>query len=874
MTEKRLTPIEELFSRKIFSYDVLVLQTPSILDYKFDYFLSLFFEMSKKISNQTKLYVSEANYNFINERANTEYDDKGLFKKALDVLDKYNQIECLVDSGGEGNLSSTTIIKSFLMSGKRVLVVTESSKDFYDIRDYINNPELTSDSKKFKILKLHNFISNEILSVSDYFASSYRKADKPIVYDYSSIKEGATLYRADTHQPVRLIKSIGAGGEASCFIDDNNYVCKIFNEKSNTTLKKEKISYMISLKKFYTSNNIAWPQGMLEDSRGNFVGFYMNRVENAVEILRLGNDVDDRNAYIKNKKNIVKLCLKLCSIFTSLHEKYVILGDINYCNILFNQDNYNVYLIDLDSAQIDRYYCKVKFEDFLAPEQITDDFRKGNFSYRTEQSELFILARLLFQLLIGDDPYSCNGTSSQNLLMWYKIGVFPYPLKRNIEGGDYSKFEKRSFSKYAWDSLPYFVRNEFFQIFSREYGRNYFPGNRPTSFVWARVLEKYLKYLEELPPHSNGLILHPMKYESVGDSPADLEIKRISAPFQGAPQLMPKSESKPTPSRPIEPVKPPKNDQPAPKAKKEKQPENLKNTINGGQTSQSSSNKADENFAITVEKRRRNELKTIRRIRDRYVRDYSSILTKSQIDKGLHQFNYYMKAVEAAKKSSEIDKIHNEMLNYRSSLTAGVKKTDTKKQKDEKIANSNKKATPKAEPKSKEPLKKNGKYPSFNHDEKLINKVNKAAIKILNNKKQIFKEALDYSDIPEAIGKKMIKSVTFYTDSISSNKTSVISIVKEFLKAYEDLIVDGEKYSKRYNCSDIGLLRYVDDDFDVFFTAFNDLDGKINNESKLQTLCDEFEDVSYYIYEYKVKKIANILCDYIMRIVKVVINEG
>ena len=60
-----MTPVEELFERKVFSNEVLILDKTSIVDFKFDLFLNLFFDIKKKHNKNTEMVIADEEYQFL-----------------------------------------------------------------------------------------------------------------------------------------------------------------------------------------------------------------------------------------------------------------------------------------------------------------------------------------------------------------------------------------------------------------------------------------------------------------------------------------------------------------------------------------------------------------------------------------------------------------------------------------------------------------------------------------------------------------------------------------------------------------------------------------------------------------------------------------
>ena len=307
-----------------------------------------------------------------------------------------------------------------------------------------------------------------------------------------------------------LGKEIGAGGEAQCFELSDQHICKIFNpERVDLSGKEEKLNYLVTLEDELNDETLAWPLGCVYDKGGKFIGYYMEKITNTLPLERIVYDVKDRKELIKNKKNLIKLCINLCKLFVKLHENYILVSDISFNNILFNPNNYKVYLIDIDSVQIDKFFCPLNTAEFVAPEYISDNLEKMRVTFREEQGELFLFAKALFEIIMCAQPYQYE---LGQFLKDYKNGNFNYPLKKKADGGDYSKLKTQIGyppQAYIWDNLPDSLRAEFYNIFNGKDGKAFKPGRRTTAFQWYMKFDSYFKTLESLPNGDKRLEVNP-----------------------------------------------------------------------------------------------------------------------------------------------------------------------------------------------------------------------------------------------------------------------------------------------------------------------------------------------------------------------------
>lgn len=100
------------------------------------------------------------------------------------------------------------------------------------------------------------------------------------------------------------------------------------------------------------------------------------------------------------KQDTVTLCITILKKLKYLHDRNVILGDINPNNILVVSPT-EVYFVDTDSYQIEGFPCPVGTINFTAPEIQRKDFSTF---LRTIGNERFAVATLLFMIMLPGKP--------------------------------------------------------------------------------------------------------------------------------------------------------------------------------------------------------------------------------------------------------------------------------------------------------------------------------------------------------------------------------------------------------------------------------------------------------------------------------------
>ena len=328
--------------------------------------------------------------------------------------------------------------------------------------------------------------------------------DESAIDDKTEYKIGDVLYDADKNEIV-LNDFIAEGGEGAVFTLQNcEYVAKIYKPKRRTKKLKKKLNSMIenSIK----SKNIAWPQYLLYNEKGHFVGFVMKRVpSNCMQIghtalMINNNDVRERFIPDWTREDLVKNALAIIRLFRILHSKGIIMGDINPSNIMINPKNSNeVYFVDCDSYQIGDYLCTVGTPIFTSPDYYKRCNMKPDYSRvkRAIEDEYYAIATLVFEILMnGQAPFSSKSTEKSDIISDICNHKFAYRTKENT-GADTPDGPYRM----IWNNLHYDCKSKFASIFVENKVIN--------DDQWINSLTRYLMEIQ------NGVYtkeLFPKKY--------------------------------------------------------------------------------------------------------------------------------------------------------------------------------------------------------------------------------------------------------------------------------------------------------------------------------------------------------------------------
>lgn len=254
---------------------------------------------------------------------------------------------------------------------------------------------------------------------------------------------------------VKLVKRLGGGGEGDVYRTNTPYIAKIYKQGKLTQRNQKKLELMISKDIVY--EGICYPVDLLYGNN-EFVGYLMPEAKGDVLQTSVFQPMVMKESYPDwKKKDLVDLALNILNKIKYLHDRNIILGDINPQNILIVSPN-EVYFVDSDSYQIEEFPCPVGTIYFTAPELQGKEFKTY---LRTFGNENFAIATLLFMLMLpGKAPYAHVGGGSpmDNI----KAMHFPYPFK------GFPEDTPPGFWRFCWSHLPYKLKDAFYKTFMKD----------------------------------------------------------------------------------------------------------------------------------------------------------------------------------------------------------------------------------------------------------------------------------------------------------------------------------------------------------------------------------------------------------------------
>ena len=284
---------------------------------------------------------------------------------------------------------------------------------------------------------------------------------------------------------IRLVNEIGNGGEAVVYETDTPYVAKIYKRDNITTRKYKKIQLLLS--KSIKCEGICFPIEIIYNKNGEFIGYLMP----AAKGKELQKSVfGPKPLFLRKfpdwkKRDTVELCVTILEKIKFLHDRNIILGDINPANILVVSPR-EVFFVDTDSYQIEDYPCPVGTNNYTAPE-----IQRKHFAdfLRTKGNENFAVATLLFMIMLpGKPPYSQQGGADpiSNILNM----DFSYPF-----GDNSNKKTPDGPWRFIWSHLTYEIKEAFYHTFRKD-GRYSLENDRLSVDDWLYKFEHYLELLD------------------------------------------------------------------------------------------------------------------------------------------------------------------------------------------------------------------------------------------------------------------------------------------------------------------------------------------------------------------------------------------
>lgn len=207
----------------------------------------------------------------------------------------------------------------------------------------------------------------------------------------------------------QLDKRLGKGGEGDVYalVGHADRAVKIYKAEIRRS-RESKVRAMVEGRLAETTTLVAFPNAVVTDSSGNFVGFTMRLVAGYRPLHELYSPKSRKIHFPKaDYRFLVRVAQNVARAVATVHQAGCVIGDLNHSGVLVAQDA-TVALIDADSFQFSlkgqSFPCVVGMEDFTPPELHGVSFSSVK---RTKVHDNFGLAVAIFQLLVmGKHPYA------------------------------------------------------------------------------------------------------------------------------------------------------------------------------------------------------------------------------------------------------------------------------------------------------------------------------------------------------------------------------------------------------------------------------------------------------------------------------------
>ena len=287
------------------------------------------------------------------------------------------------------------------------------------------------------------------------------------------VNVGDTVYTMEGDR-ILLAEKISTGAEGLVFrTDDPKRVAKIYHRGVMTPLRWMKLIRMTKMK--ISSDGICWPLSLIYNQNKEPVGFVMPTAEGYT----LGAVLDGQDAIYDrfpewDRMSVTEAAGKIFEKIVYLHLFGITIGDIQLKNIMISCPG-KVYLIDMDSVQIEDLPCPVGTEEFTPPELWDRSFQSFLRNSIHEDYSCGILAFVI--LLCGQHPYN-QRQGHETLREEIATKSFPY----SADGKESTRVPVGGYDR-IWQALPAQLRNMFFAAFSQ--------GKRYETIEWYAALVSY-----------------------------------------------------------------------------------------------------------------------------------------------------------------------------------------------------------------------------------------------------------------------------------------------------------------------------------------------------------------------------------------------
>lgn len=192
---------------------------------------------------------------------------------------------------------------------------------------------------------------------------------------------------------------IAKGGEGSIY-GKGNIAYKIFEDRKHS-MPEQKIKELSVLDRY----NIIKPEHLIFDTKNHVLGYTMKLVKDTYAICQLFNKSFKQRNNITHEMSI-NLVKQLQETVKFIHNKNILVVDLNELNFLCNNTFDDIYAIDVNSYQTN------SFPATAIMDSIRDRHSHNKFN---ENTDWFSFGIVSFQMLIGIHPYKGKHPDYENL---------------------------------------------------------------------------------------------------------------------------------------------------------------------------------------------------------------------------------------------------------------------------------------------------------------------------------------------------------------------------------------------------------------------------------------------------------------------------
>jgi len=311
------------------------------------------------------------------------------------------------------------------------------------------------------------------------------KHDLPLQHDLPQIT--SELLTSSKQKIVLTSLLSDKGGEGIIYNTNiKNYVCKIYRKNVLTKHKFEKLELLAS--KPMIDPRIAYPRELVF-YKDKFVGYIMPRVNGFFVGDFMFGVLSSKKFKNWTRVHLLELCISILSVVDKAHSHGLLIGDVNRGNFMVESPR-KVYMVDVDSVQVEKYPCPVGVEEFTAPEIIDGEYSYKEF-FRTYENEYYSLAVLIFMILMMGTATTSqlNNHSSLSKVQKIKQQDFGFTLDE-----DNSKKRQNPINFAMWSRFPSYIKEAFYHTFHKN-GKYNKPKNRLSPKKWIELLNSYRYHL-------------------------------------------------------------------------------------------------------------------------------------------------------------------------------------------------------------------------------------------------------------------------------------------------------------------------------------------------------------------------------------------